>query len=217
MSNYTRYNATQIQANARSFSHYRVGQCLNYVWVCSDAPRSANINDANAAWYAATQKETVGNPPAGAPVYWSGGRYGHIAISLGNGYVRSTDYPNKGQVGTVAIYLITRQWGLNYRGWSRSYANHPIDGIQKGTSAPPAAPVLRRGMVSNAVYKLQQDLMRVFPAYRTILAAAGAPVTTFGAATETVVKMFQENNSLPQTGVVDARTWTVLAQRGIRP
>lgn len=220
MSNYTRYNATRIQANARAYTYYRIGQCLNFVWNCTDAPRSANINDANAAWYAARMRETAGNPPAGALVYWGGSQYGHIAVSLGNGYVRSTDYPFKGRVGTVAIYSITRSWGLSYRGWSRDYAGHPIDGIQKAGAPPvshPTAPVLRFGMVSNAVYKLQKDLMRVFPAYRTILAAAGAPITTFGPATQRVVTMFQENNSLPQTGVVDARTWAVLAQRGITP
>lgn len=60
------------------------------------------------------------NPPEGYPMSWSGGAkgHGHRAISLGNGFVRSTDVPRAGVVGTVHVDWFERNWGLSYLGWS---------------------------------------------------------------------------------------------------
>jgi len=70
------------------------------------------------------------NPPRGVPVAWSGGRngYGHRAISLGNGLIRSTDAGGPGVVATVDLGWVERNWGLRYLGWSETITGHPIPG-----------------------------------------------------------------------------------------
>lgn len=57
--------------------------------------------------------------PAGVPVY-SAGRTapGHIVLSLGNGMVRSTDWPRPGRVGTVSLAKLLRTWNHRYLGWT---------------------------------------------------------------------------------------------------
>lgn len=132
---------TAAQAAARSllYSYYQTGYCLNFVWNCISAPKSYNCYDANEAWSRAAHKVTTGTPPAGAPVYFRGGSHGHIAISIGGGRIRSTDWPSKGRVGTVNINDLCRDWyGTtdNYRGWSRDLCGDPIPGLQVTTSTP---------------------------------------------------------------------------------
>jgi hypothetical protein len=44
---------------------------------------------------------------------------GHVALSLGGGKIRSTDWPSKGKVGTTTIATLNRTWTKQrYRGWS---------------------------------------------------------------------------------------------------
>ena len=134
MMSYTYKSASQAVSYARSVSRWAVAMCLNFVWHCLDYPRSAGLQNANQSWTAATMKRYTGTPPAGAPVYWRSGKYGHIAISLGNGWCRSTDWPSKGYVGNVLISRLSAAWGATYRGWSADYAGHPIPGL--GTNYP---------------------------------------------------------------------------------
>lgn len=60
------------------------------------------------------------NPPAGVPVFWSGGSAGdgHIAIADGNGNVWSTDIKREGKWDLVPIAEIHSNWGLKYEGWT---------------------------------------------------------------------------------------------------
>jgi hypothetical protein len=51
-------------------------------------------------------------------VWWTGGTFGHVAISAGGGYVISTDWPSAGNVGRVSIATLTDRWNKTYRGWS---------------------------------------------------------------------------------------------------
>jgi len=136
-------DALSIVQRARSFAHYLpVGYCANFTWNCVTSGRKTyGIADANAAWDRATQKVTTGTPPAGAPVYWAGYAHGHIAVSVGGGRVRSTDWPIKGQVSEVDIETITRDWGITYRGWSRDFAGDPIPGLEKKVIPAPAASI----------------------------------------------------------------------------
>lgn len=143
-SRYTRFTASQAVARAKSWTTWTRGYCLNFVWNCLDVPNSAGLEDANQAWTAAQQKVYAGTPPAGAPVYWASGSHGHIAISIGGGWVRSTDWPTLGRIGNVTLHDLERDWGIRYRGWSRDYAGHPISGLQvkppstgTGIPAPP--------------------------------------------------------------------------------
>ena len=94
------------------------------------------------AWNRAQHKHTSYPPPPGVPCYWGPkGRnpYGHIAVSLGGGKCRSSDYPASGRVGTVDIRWIETHWPNTgrYLGWSDDIAGHIIPG--GGTAAPPPA------------------------------------------------------------------------------
>lgn len=71
-------------------------------------------------------------PPRGFPVSFGGGSkgYGHRAISLGNGLIRSTDIDNgryfKGRVGNATISQIETSMGVHYLGWSTTISGIPI-------------------------------------------------------------------------------------------
>jgi hypothetical protein len=124
----------QSVPKARAYSKYNpAGMCCQFVWNCIAAPRNFGLADANAAWQRSKNRRGDQSPPPGAPVYWAGGKHGHIAISVGGGSVRSTDWPVKGQVGDVKISRITSAWGITYRGWSTDWAGVPIPGIGSPT------------------------------------------------------------------------------------
>lgn len=89
--------------------------------------------------------------------------------------------------------------------------------VDKIGQAVSRKPVLRRGSRSQAVLNLQKGLLRVFPAYAQPIRQGGGPITTFGPATERVVKEFQRRSRLSVTGVVEAKTWAALGKYGIRP
>jgi hypothetical protein len=57
------------------------------------------------------------NAPAGALMYWGGGD-GHVALSLGNGSIVSTDIGGNGTVTTVPATDISSKWHKTYLGWS---------------------------------------------------------------------------------------------------
>jgi hypothetical protein len=120
---------------ARRFSRFDVDMCTRFVWNCIAAPRHFGIDHAHEAWQRATDRHTDRDAPAGAPVYWGGGTFGHIALSVGGGSVRSTDWPEKGRVGEVSIDRLTRAWNKPYRGWSGDFAGVPIPGLG-GTPTP---------------------------------------------------------------------------------
>jgi hypothetical protein len=62
------------------------------------------------------------NPPAGALVFWkTGSPAGHVAVSMGNGMVASSDIRRKGKIDIVPLSEITRKWGADYQGWTPPY------------------------------------------------------------------------------------------------
>jgi len=58
----------------------------------------------------------TGVPPRGALVFWRTGWAGHVALSLGDGTVISTDYPHAGVMGRATLAQIDA-WGPRL-GWS---------------------------------------------------------------------------------------------------
>lgn len=72
------------------------------------------------------------NPPRGVPVAFSGGShgFGHRAVSLGDGKIRSTDMGpggyKPGFVGTTTIAQIERSMGVKYLGWSKTITGELI-------------------------------------------------------------------------------------------
>lgn len=57
--------------------------------------------------------------PIGAPHFWAGGQYGHIALqSNKKGYVISTDAPISDKIGIVPIGWFAKRWRYRYLGWT---------------------------------------------------------------------------------------------------
>lgn len=77
-------------------------------------------------------------------MYWGGGS-GHVALSLGNGYIVSTDIGGVGTVTTAPATDINRKWGKPYLGWTYPYfqgqeATKNLGGISGSTSVGSVTP-----------------------------------------------------------------------------
>lgn len=99
--------------------------------------------------------------------------------------------------------------GLNGLAARRAYLTRAktavADALAGQMLAAPALPTLRRGSGGDAVETLQRALSSAFSPSLT-LAIDG----DFGAATELVVKHFQQSRSLKADGIVAAKTWAAL-------
>lgn len=124
----------QAVANARKVTSYASGMCAKFtreqfgVAALGDFDGDGDA-DAVDMWQACVLKvHDDRNPPAGVPVFWSGGSkgHGHAAVSLGGGRVRSTDMPSAGRVGDTTIDSIVRAWGMPYLGWTIDLYGHEI-------------------------------------------------------------------------------------------
>lgn len=112
--------AEQTARNAEAQDYNRPGYCL------AECRQWAGIGpvyaDASTAWRNTNDRHPGDRtPPRGAAVYWTGGSsgYGHIAISLGGGLVRSTDAGGTGHVATRPIGWFDVNWPRNvYAGWA---------------------------------------------------------------------------------------------------
>jgi hypothetical protein len=95
------------------------GTCLIQVRTWAGIP--PRYGTAAIAWFN-TNHRFPGDrhPPRGAAVFWTGGShgYGHIALSLGGGRIRTTDVPRSGLVTTVDLGYIERNWHERYAGWA---------------------------------------------------------------------------------------------------
>jgi cell wall-associated NlpC family hydrolase len=109
--------ATRAQAvrNALADRTNAVGMCLQQVRTWAGIP--ARYPSAIIAWEHTRHRVSTRTPPAGFFVFFRGGRFGHIALSLGNGRIRTTDWP-RGRVGTTTISELERRWGYHYVGSS---------------------------------------------------------------------------------------------------
>lgn len=117
--------AAQAIAKAKSVKSWTVGMCDNFV---------ANMYGYGSSGYATAVKNWQATPtslkhagdwnaPAGALMYWGGGSTGagHVAISLGNGSIISTDATGPGVVGQISARTPTDKWGHPYLGWAFPY------------------------------------------------------------------------------------------------
>lgn len=117
----------QIAAIAKRVARWSPpGYCLNFTRTMQGAP--GGIPRAIDSWRRTPKALRHGGkfPPPDVAVYWQGqtGTPGHVAVSLGGGRVRSTDWPSAGQVSTVSIGAVTRRWysgrGERYLGWTEA-------------------------------------------------------------------------------------------------
>ena len=123
-------DAAQTTRSAERARWNQPGYCLNWARIRAHIP--ARYPDAATAWrHASDKRRGDRTPPPGAAVYWTGGShgYGHIAISVGHGRVRSTDAGGMGRVATVRVGWPVRHWGLNYAGWSDTINGYTIPGV----------------------------------------------------------------------------------------
>ena len=159
---YTARTGPQGASLAERYTSFAVAMCLRFCWTVLAAPESYGIPSAKAAWAAATRRHTTGTPPRGALVYWGNGQFGHIVVSLGDGKVRSTDYPTKGRVGSVYIHDLEREWGIggSYLGWSEDLAGRPIKYVW--IPPVPAAPANRGIVLANVRPGKRNDDVRRF-------------------------------------------------------
>lgn len=112
-------SAEKFVSNALATASNSPGYCLQVVrtW----AGIAAKYPDATTAWKHTRDRHPGDRkPPRGSAVYWTGGShgYGHIACSLGNGQVRSTDCTYSGKTGTCDLGWVEKSWGLPYAGWA---------------------------------------------------------------------------------------------------
>jgi hypothetical protein len=129
--------AEQTARAAEAISSNVPGTCL--MWCRQRADIPALYPDAATAWRNVNAKHTTRTPPRGAPVYWTGGShgFGHIAISLGNGKIRSTDAGGSGRVATVDLGWVEQHWGLKFAGWGEDINERHIPGTEPKAPAPP--------------------------------------------------------------------------------
>lgn len=147
----------QAIANALAATRYPEGWCARWVRGLYGVGPAGDVDkdgdfDAVDSWRRATKRHRAAvddvTPPAGVPVYWSGGSkgHGHIAITVdGWGAIESTDWPSAGVVGSTTIDELTRKWGLTYLGWSED-----IHGQEIPTGLPPRRPAEVRQEIKDA-------------------------------------------------------------------
>lgn len=104
--------------NARQIGSYPPGYCLKYVR--SEAWRIGSLyGSAIDAWYGAVDRHPGDRrPPLGAPMFYSGGTYGHIVINTKANGIRSTDCHTAGDVSEVETDWPVEHWGQTYLGWT---------------------------------------------------------------------------------------------------
>lgn len=111
--------------------------------LCLRASRSAwglpgGWPDANAWWAAVPAQHRhpwSSAPPLGAPVFFAGGRHGHIGLSDGAGGLWHTDAPNTDRIGHTSINWPRDRWGFRNVGWA-SWLNGAVLPVG-GTTPPP--------------------------------------------------------------------------------
>lgn len=113
---------TQALIRAEAARTCAPGMCLATVRGWWRIPVGAP--NAISAWRAVppAERHAFYTPPAGVPVFWSGGSTGagHVALSLGGGLVRSGDIDGSGTVATVPIGKVHSKWGETYLGWTET-------------------------------------------------------------------------------------------------
>jgi hypothetical protein len=128
--------ANNVGKNAINWASARIGDqgwyalCQKFVRMALGA--GPGYPSAIAAWGGAKYKHGISNKnavPAGVPVYWGGGQFGHVALSTGGGHIISTDFPTSGRIGASTISALTSAWHKPLLGWTEDINNKRIYGL----------------------------------------------------------------------------------------
>lgn len=186
-------------SNARKIKVGYGGLCLKFVrTVYGIGPKHPS---AISAWNNSPDKVSESNPdniPIGAPIFFSGSRYGHTAIYTGNSRMITTDSSNNRVYETS---FTTGAWSrYKLLGYVRNLNGVTIPGLGKPANKPkPTVPsgTLKRGSSGDRVKAYQRYMNRVYPAYSK-LAVDGS----YGPATESVTKEYERRIGAKITGTV---------------
>ena len=140
--------------------YFGVGMCLKTVRQYYGV--ASKYGTAEECWNATDHKVHVSDGrdiPRGVPVYWTNGRAGHIAISLGGGLCYSTDWREPGKIDVAVINEIGPRWGQHLAG----YAWEVNDVIVWRPDVPKAAVSLKnlkRGETHEDVLQVKKALRK---------------------------------------------------------
>ena len=112
-------------------------RCLNFVAQMATGGQGLGVfaPSAEHAWHHAERRHKSGTPPSGSFVFWRAPHhdFGHVAVSVGGGRVRSTGIGATTDVGETTITNLTRSWGYPYLGWSEDLYGSVQPGLEKGS------------------------------------------------------------------------------------
>ncbi len=177
----------------------KVGMCL---WHVQDAFQSPHVYpNAITQWHQAKKKHAGDRTPKiGAPVYFEGGKHGHIAIYIGDGRVRSTDAGGAGRMGTASIDWFVRNWNMKYLGWTEDiggwqinfeqFQNVYVRKLKPGVNDSDSVRMLRLALIRRGFLKVSKPLSEKRPGNRYTPAVEGA------------VKRWQDKHGFRKTGVL---------------
>lgn len=138
----------QVTAPVKDFQ----GLCLQFVRMCFGL--GAVYPSAIGAWDHAQRKHqttAASTIPRGVPVFWRGGSFGHVAISLGGGLCLSTDVKRRGRVDVCRIDAIRDAWGYQLLGWTED-----LNGTVVWTNRPDAPPAPKAPIRNNVTRAREQ-------------------------------------------------------------
>ncbi|MFN8169288.1 MAG: hypothetical protein U0S36_10940 [Candidatus Nanopelagicales bacterium] len=128
-----RMRADRATRWAESLTRYGQRRCLQFVRLALGVPRK--YWSARAAWQNAKHRHrgSFDSIPVGVPVFTLGRNpAGHVVISLGGGWVRSTDWPKDGKVGRVRLEQLLVTFQQRYLGWTED-----LNGVRVWLPTPP--------------------------------------------------------------------------------
>ena len=160
------YNREEAALRAEKATTFGVGMCQLWTREIFGAPSAGDRDrdgdaDALDGWLSepsAHRHPEDRNPPRGVPVSFNGGSrgFGHRAVSLGNGKIRSTDmsgsYYTPGRIGTCTIADIEKAMGVRYLGWSNTITGQVIP--MPPPPAPPKPKVTRGKVVDQLLRRI---------------------------------------------------------------
>jgi hypothetical protein len=123
------FSALQALARAEAVPTYGHALCMQFVSEMYDNPYTYGAYpSANDNWNKSIRRHPGDrNPPAGAPVNFTGPD-GHICFATGKGEeLWSTDWAGYGINGYTTISQIEASWGRTYYGWTGDVCGFPID------------------------------------------------------------------------------------------
>lgn len=194
-------SASKAVEKSKTITKGYVGLCLQFVRTCFGI--AAKYPSAASAWDNAKHKHVTSSltdVPAGAPVFFSipGNKYGHVALYLGSGKLR-TNYSAKGTVVTADLGDPVFK-GMKMLGWSEDLNGVSISGLK--SSGDKADPAIRAWQLS---------MNKVFPSYANF--AGDGKFEDYSAK---VTKEFQSRVKLPKTGKLDSATKKAMRKYGVK-